>query len=157
MNFMKLAALACALVCHASAAEAATLSGSPAMALAAIAAAHSPRLSAAEKKAVAAFFSGKSVSLMGKIAITVDKIVCRVSNVDITSRSCELTFGNKTQSLTGREANELYATEAMAGVPSDGAAGSIHESLTRLNCTLDPQAIERKDGSGAECSYESPN
>ncbi|HWZ37560.1 MAG TPA: hypothetical protein VNY08_04590 [Bradyrhizobium sp.] len=158
MKITKLEALACALTfCLASAAEAATLSGSPAFALAAIAAAHSPTLSAAEKKEVAAIFNGKgSGSYKGKIVISADKIDCRISNVDITSRSCELTFGSKTASFTGREANELYSTEAMAGVPSDGAAGSIHEAVAKLKCTLDPKAIKQNDGSGADCSYEAP-
>jgi hypothetical protein len=158
MKITKLAALASALAfCLASAAQAASISGSPAFALAAIAAAHSPTLSAAEKKEVAAIFNGKgSGSYKGKIVITADKIDCRISNVDIASRSCELTFGSKTQSLTGREANELYATEVFAGVPSDGAAGSIHEAVAKLKCTLDPNAIKQNDGSGANCSYEAP-
>jgi|SRR5579871_730100 len=159
MNIVKRAALACALpFCLASAAEAATVTGSPALALAAIAAAHSPTLSAAQKKEVAAIFNGRGGgTYKGKIAVAADKIDCRISNVDIASRSCELAFGNKTPSITGRDANELYATEVFAGVPSNGAAGSIHEGLARLKCTLDPQAIRQKDGSGAECSYETPN
>jgi hypothetical protein len=41
----------------------------------------------------------------------------------------------------------------MAGVPADGAAGSIFESLSHLSWTLDPQAISEKAG-GAECTYE---
>ena len=89
-----------------------------------------------------------------KIVVTADKIVCRVSDVDIAARSCELTFGKRVKIIKGRAANELYATEAMAGVPPDGAAGSIFESLSRLNCTLDPTAIKAKDGSGATCTYE---
>src|ERR1700755_1349941 len=117
----------------------------------AIAAAHSPTLSAAERKEVATIFNGKGSGLhKGKIVVTADKIDCRISNVDIASRSCELTFGGKTQSLTGREANELYATEVFAGVPSDGAAGSIHEAVAKLKCTLDPNAIKQNDGSGAD-------
>jgi hypothetical protein len=157
MNLTIPAVLACALpFCLASAAKATSFSGSPAMALAAIAAAHSPTLSAAEKKAVAAIFDGKAAFTKGKIIIAVDKIVCRISNVAIASRSCELTFGKKAQSFTGREANELYATEVFAGIPSDGAAGSIYESLSKLKCTLDPNAIKQNDGSGADCSYEAP-
>lgn len=158
MKIMQLAGWACALPFGlASAAEAATMSGSPALALAAIMAAHSPTLSAAEKKEVAAIFNGKgSGTYKRKIVIIADKIDCRASNVDITSRSCELTFGSRKPSFTGREANELYATEVYAGVPSDGAAGTIHESLARLKCTLDPTAIRRNDGSGADCSYEAP-
>jgi hypothetical protein len=159
MQFTKLATLAAILpLAWVSAAEAASLSGSPAFALAAIVAAHSPRLSEAERKEIAAIFNGKGAGpYKGKITVTADKIDCRISNVDIASRSCELAFGNKTPSFTGREANELYATEVFAGVPSDGAAGSIHESLAKLTCTLDPQAIAQKDGSGAECSYEAGN
>jgi hypothetical protein len=150
--------LSCALTLSVSAAEAASLSGSPAFALAAVVAAHSPLLSGDQKKAIAAFFDGKAGgAYKGKINVDADKIVCRTSNVDITSRSCEVTFGKKTASFTGREANELYSTEAMAGVASDGAAGSIFESLARLKCTLDPEAIKQKDGSGAECSYEAAN
>lgn len=144
-----------ALLAGIPAASATGISGSPALALAAVAAAHSPLLSPADKNTVAAIFDGKGAGpYNGKITVIVDKIVCRIGNVDITARSCELTFGKKTQSLTGSEANELYATEAMAGVPSDGAAGSIFESLSRLKCTLDPVAIKRNDGSGAECSYD---
>ena len=85
-----------------------------------------------------------------KISVTADKIVCRVSNVDITARSCELTFKGSKQTITGRRASEIFATEAMAGVPSDGAAGSVSESLSKLNCTLDPAEIRQKAGGGAE-------
>ena len=136
-----------------AAAEAATISGSPALALAGVVAAHSPVLSPAEKKTVAAIFDGKGAGpYNGKITIAADKIICRAGNVDITARSCELTFGQKTLSFTGREANELYATEVFAGIPSDGAAGKAFESVAKLKCTLDPKAIAHNDGSGADCS-----
>jgi hypothetical protein len=157
MKIMKLAALACVLpFSFASAASAATtISGSPALALAAVVAAHSPLLSPAERKAVAAIFNGKAAGpYKDKITVTTDKIVCRAGNVDITARSCELSFGKKTETFDGREANELYATEVYAGVPSDGAAGKIFESVSKLKCTLDPKAIAQNDGSGADCSYE---
>jgi hypothetical protein len=45
----------------------------------------------------------------------------------------------------------------LAGVPSDGAAGSVFESLSNLSCTLDPKAIKQKDGSGANCSFDPGN
>jgi hypothetical protein len=140
------------------AALAGSASGSAALALAGVVAAHSPKLSPAEKKTVAAFFDGKTdVPYSGKIKAAADKIVCRTSNVDITARSCEVAFGGEKVSFKGREANELYATEAMAGVPSDGAAGSIFEGVSKLACTLDPTAIKDKSGGGAECSYEAAN
>jgi hypothetical protein len=50
-------------------------------------------------------------------------IVCRVGTVDIAARSCKLTFGPKTVNLNERTAQELYATMAEAGVPSESAAG----------------------------------
>ena len=131
-----------------------SVSGSAALALAGVVAAHSPKLSPAEKKSVAAFFDGTTdVPYTGKIRVAADKIVCRTGNVDITARSCEITFAGEKISFRGREANELYATEVMAGVPSDGAAGSSFESVTKLSCTLDPAAIKDKSG-GAECTYE---
>jgi hypothetical protein len=143
------------LVASTSAAFAGSVTGSAALALAGVVAAHSPKLSPAEKKAVAAYFDGKTdVPYSGKIKVAADKIVCRTSNVDITARSCEVTFAGEKVSFRGREANELYATEALAGVPSDGAAGSIFEGTSKLVCTLDPDAIKDKSGGGAECSYE---
>ena len=49
------------------------------------------------------------------------------------------------------------AALALAGVPSEGAAGSIFESLTKLDCTLDPAALKDKGGGGAACSYGPAN
>jgi hypothetical protein len=113
------------------------------------------QMPAAETRATLAMFAGKTiVSYTNKINLTANKIVCRTSNVDITVRSCELTFKNTRRTLTGREANEMFATLAMAGVPADGAAGSIFESLSKLSCMLDPKVIKQKAGGGAECSFE---
>jgi hypothetical protein len=144
----------------ASTAEAAsaTASGSAALALAGVVAPCSPLLSAGEKKAVAAFFAGDAnFATSKKISVTADKIVCRISDVDITARSCELTFKTTTHTVTGRKANEIYATEVFAGVPSDGAAGSIFESLSKLTCTLDPKELKDKAGGGATCSFDTGN
>jgi hypothetical protein len=139
----------------ATTASAGSITGSTALALAGVVAPYSPALSSDQKKAVAALFAGNSDSPgKGRILITADKIVCRTGNVDIAARSCQLTFGDSTRTLKGREANELFATQAMAGVPADGAAGSNFESVSKLSCTLDPQAIAEKKGDGAECSYK---
>jgi hypothetical protein len=141
-----------------TAAEAASVTGSAALAVAGVVAPASSLLSAAEKRAVATLFAGNAnITYPTTIAVKADKIVCRTSNVDLTARSCELTFGKTVKTINGRAANEVYATEAMAGVPSEGAAGSIFESLSKLNCTLDPKAIAGKDGSGATCSFELEN
>ena len=137
------------------AASAGSASGAAALALAGVVAPYSPSLSPAEKKAVAAFLAGQAGAPYSKtISVTADRIVCRASNVDITARACELTFGKTVMRSQGREASELYATQAMAGVPSDGAAGSIFESLSNLRCTLDPVQIKEKGGAGADCSYD---
>ncbi|MFB9265400.1 hypothetical protein ACFFWD_19960 [Bradyrhizobium erythrophlei] len=158
MRFGRLTILACSLsLASVSAASAATVSGSVALALAGVVAPHSP-LPAAEKKVIAKLFGGTSnVPYAKKITLTSDKIVCRASNVDITARSCELTFKGHTRTVKGREANEIFATEALAGVPSDGAAGSIFESLKNLSCTLDPKVIKDNAGGGADCSFEPGN
>jgi hypothetical protein len=143
----------------ATTALAGSATGSTALALAGVVAPYSASLTADQKKVVAALFAGNSdspgkSSTLGRILVAADKIVCRTSNVDIAARSCELTFGNSTRTLKGREANELFATQAMAGVPADGAAGSNFESVAKLSCTLDPRAIAEKRGDGAECSYK---
>jgi hypothetical protein len=156
MKLTRLTTLAFALLLvGGSAASAGTAGGSAA--LAGVVATYSPLLSAGEKKAVAAFFArNASFPYKNKISVTADKIVCRISNVDIAARSCELTFKKATHTIKGREANELYATEVFAGAPSDGAAGSIFESLSKLNCTLEA-GIKDKGAAGADCSYEPAN
>jgi hypothetical protein len=135
-----------------------TLTGPSALALAGVVALYSPLLTADEREAVSAFFVGQTgVRYAKKISVTADKIVCKVSNVDITARSCELTFKGAKQTITGRRASEIFATEAMAGVPADGAAGSMSESISKLNCTLDPAEIKAKAGGGATCAFETGN
>jgi len=137
-----------------SAASAASVTGQAALALAGVVALYAP-MPAANKKAVAALFKGDTnFPYTAKISVIAEKIVCRTSNVDITARSCEVTFKTSTKALKGREANELFATEAMAGIAAEGAAGSNVEGLSKLNCTLDPKVLKQKAGSGAECSYE---
>ncbi|WP_461357491.1 hypothetical protein [Bradyrhizobium sp. USDA 4454] len=159
MGLGRLTILASSLSLASTAAWAApaTTSGSVALALAGVVAPYSP-LPAKQKKAVATFFNGDSnVRISKKIVVTADKVVCRASNVDITSRSCALTFGSRTHTVKGREANAIFATVALAGVPSDGAAGTIYEALSKLSCTLDPAAIKDKAGGGADCSFEPGN
>ncbi|MGY8668119.1 hypothetical protein Q3C01_37940 [Bradyrhizobium sp. UFLA05-109] len=137
---------------------ASTISGSTALALAGIIAPLSPILASAEKKAIAMLFAANNdVPYKKPIVVTADRIVCRTGNVDITVRNCEVTFGKKVKTVNGSTANEVYATEALAGVPADGAAGSNFESLSKLSCTIDPNAIRQKDGSGASCTFQPGN
>jgi hypothetical protein len=134
-----------------------TATGPAALALAAVIGQHSPAVRAFDRRVVARLFRGNTsfgFTPNKKIAINADSVVCRVSNVDITSRSCDLKFGARRRTLTGREANEIGATAAAAGVPSEGAAGSSIESISNLRCTIDPNEIMQKAGGGAECSFE---
>jgi hypothetical protein len=136
-------------------AASASANGPAALALAGVVASHSPVLGSFGRRRVARLFNGNSIILFAntKISVVADSILCRTSTVDITSRSCELTFGAGKRTLKGREANELFATLAAAGVAPGGAAGSIVENVTMLACTLEPNEIEKKAGGGAECSF----
>lgn len=150
-------ALTLTVVCS-PAAFAGSASGSSALALAAVIAPYSPDLSPLDKVTVAALFDGETGKVAAKkISVTADKIMCRTSNVDLASRSCELTFKGGKHSLKGREASELFATMALAGIAPEGAAGSNIAGVSKLNCTLDIAAIKQKDGSGASCSFEAGN
>lgn len=145
-------------VAEASGATPAKVSGATALALAGVIAPLSPDLTGAERKALAMLFAATSdVPYKKPIVVTADRIVCRTGNVDITVRNCQVTFGKKTRTVNGSTANEIFATEALAGVPPDGAAGSNFESLSKLSCTIDPNAIRRKDGSGADCTFQPGN
>ena len=107
-----------------------TVNGPGALALAAVVAPRSPMLGAQDRAILMRLFGGHTnfrYPADRTILVSADKIDCRVSNVDIIDRSCELTFGSKSRTIRGRDANELLATLAMVGVPPDGAAGTIHE------------------------------
>ena len=149
--------LIAALFClGAPAAFAASASGPSALALAAAVGDRDPRLNAIQRLALEKLFDGRinfDFPSGQKIVVKADKIVCRVSNVAIADRSCELTFGPHVVNLAGRSANELYDAIAVAGVASDGAAGSIFEALRELECTVDPGLIRQKSGAGADCTF----
>jgi hypothetical protein len=132
-----------------------TASGPIAFALASVIASHSSVLSSYERRAMARLFGGNSISFPPNrtISVKADVVICRASNVDLTSRSCEATFGTGKRVFTGREANELHATLSAAGIASQGAAGSITASASNIVCTINPNEIRQKAGSGAECSF----
>jgi hypothetical protein len=149
--------LALTVVQNAAFASPGTTTGPTALALAAVIAQHSPSVRAFDKRVIARLFRGNTAfgfTPNKKISVDADSVVCRVSNVDITSRSCEFSFGSRKRTLTGREANEVGATMAVAGVPAEGAAGSSIEAISKLRCTIDPNEIMQKAGGGADCSFE---
>jgi hypothetical protein len=157
MKKLMISAVALAVVHSSASAAPGSATGPTALALAAVIAQHSPAVRAFDKRVIARLFRGNTrfgFTPNTKISVDADSVVCRVSNVDITQRSCELTFGTRKRTLTGREANEVGATAAAAGVPSEGAAGSSIESISKLRCTIDPNEIMQKAGGGANCNFE---
>ena len=157
MKKLMISAVALAVVQSSASAAPGSATGPTALALAAVIAQHSPAVRAFDKRVIARLFRGNTrfgFTPNTKISVDADSVVCRVSNVDITQRSCELTFGSRKRTLTGREANEVGATAAAAGVPSEGAAGSSIERISKLRCTIDPNEIMQKAGGGAQCSFE---
>jgi hypothetical protein len=158
MKRLAILALSCAIgyLAPVSAASAASASGPSALALAAVVAAHGSLLSAFDKRAMSRLFDGRSLIIprVKKITIAADSIICKMSDVDITARSCDLVFRTHKRTVTGRNANEVYGTLAIAGVAPEGAAGSIIASLKKLECTIDPMVIKQKAGGGADCTFE---
>ncbi|MGA7385303.1 MAG: hypothetical protein WBW81_11615, partial [Methylocella sp.] len=139
------------------AAFAGTIDGNGALALAALVAEHSPSVKASDKTVLAKFLNGQTNVAHPpnmKITVAAGAVTCRASDVDITQHSCDLTFAAKKVTMQGRRAHELYATLAEAGVPPDGAAGSIFEAVSNLDCTIDPGAVKQKAGDGAHCTFD---
>lgn len=144
------------LIALVQSAVAADTSGPAALALAAVIASHDTALSIQWRDVMAKLFNGQSnVSFPAgqTISIRAEKVVCRASNVAINQWTCALTFGGHAANISARLAHELYATVAEAGVPSDGAAGSMFEALTALDCTIDPNVLQQNGGGGASCTF----
>ena len=141
MKRLIIPALALTILQNAASAAPGTATGPTAIAQ------HSPTVRAFDKRVIARLFRG-NISHNTKIFVDADSVVCRVTDVDITSRSCDLSFGSRKRTLTGREANELPST------PSEGAAGPSTESVSKLRCTIDPNEIMWKTGGGATCTFD---
>ncbi|MFZ3234844.1 MAG: hypothetical protein WA184_05670 [Stellaceae bacterium] len=127
------------------------------MALAALVAERSPWLDQDAKRATAPVFDQSpdaGSASRRTIVISADAVSCRASNIDIAAHACELSFGGRVVALKGRAAHELFATIMEAGVPPEGAAGSVYESLVQLRCTIDPGDILQKSGAGADCTFQ---
>jgi hypothetical protein len=63
-------------------------------------------------------------------------------------------YASRGISLQGRHAHELFATILEAGMPGEGAAGTIYEALHNLTCTIDPPTIAGNSGAGADCTFD---
>jgi len=139
---------------------AAQSNGNAALALAAQIGAEDPALSAQQKLVLTYFLNSQTnVALpagVRSITVKADKITCRMGDVDIGLHACTLTFGAKTVTKSGAAGQMLQATMQENGVPSDGAAGTIYYTATRLACTIDATEVESHDGGGATCTFTSP-
>ena len=148
--------LAFAVSLVAQSALAGSMSGNGALSFAALVGQHSPSLTTAEKGLLLKYLHGHAETAYPKgltFSVKADAVSCRISNVDITSHSCDLTFGAKKVSIKGRLAHELYATLVENGVASDGAAGSIFEAVGAVECKINPADVASKGGGGATCDY----
>jgi len=144
------------LALGAQAANAANITGSVALSLAARVGDRSPLTSLRAKGLLGAYLDGRPAARYlgkGEVSVKADSIDCSVGNVDITAKRCALTFGANTNTIRGRDAQALYATLIEAGVPASGAAGSSHASLRNLVCTIDPAVVREEAGGGAMCSF----
>jgi hypothetical protein len=138
---------------------AAQSSGNGALALAAQIGAEDPSLSAQQKSVLASFLNSQTnVPLpagVRTITVKVDKISCRMGDVDIGLHDCTLTFGSQTITKSGTAGQMFLATMQENGVPSDGAAGTIFYNATAVTCTIDAAQVESHDGGGAKCTFAS--
>ena len=134
----------------------ATVSGPTALAVAAVVAQYSPVLNPGERKVIAGLFDGniRMSYPLKKLSVDADSVMCRLSNVAIADRSCEITFKKGKRSLKGHAANEVYATLASAGITAEGAAGSMIQNISKLSCTLNLGEIKQNAGGGADCSWQ---
>jgi hypothetical protein len=135
----------------------AAVAGNSELSLAALVGAHSPHLNGAEKALLGKYLDSHAKAptpRAKKIVVTAERVTCRISDVDVTYHACELDFGGKTVSFEGRKAHELYATLVENGAPSEGAAGSIYEGISKLDCAIEPAQVKEEAGGGASCSFK---
>lgn len=130
-----------------------TSGGSPGMAFAALMAQHAPTVSAANKWRLMQYLGNHSAGPAAPTLITVNAkgLQCLSGNVAENFHSCELDYGSSHLTITGRAANELYATAVENGVQPDGAAGKMGFVLKDLMCTVKPHDIGT--GGAVACSW----
>jgi hypothetical protein len=130
---MKRAGFSIAMVVFVTPAFGQGAQGSSALALAALVAEHDVAMAPGDRSIVAGLLAGQAplrYPVGRKIEVAAKSIMRRDSDMAIARRSCALTFGARAVELTGRLANELHATIAVAGMHPDEAAGSIYRRCT---------------------------
>ena len=155
MKVVTLSAALAAVLLTTGAAQAGSAGGFAALSLAEQVGLNSPAVSISHKIILTRFQNGNTTfaSSNAPFNVTASSIDCGASNVDITHYHCTLTFGSPTVELTGRAAQHLYATLVEVGVPGDGAAGTIHEGLSALTCTVKVGEVKDRAGGGASCNF----
>ena len=150
---LKPALVTLALLSITTAAHADTSGGSPGMAFAALVAQHSPTVSAANKWRLLQYLGNHSAGPGAPALITVNAkgLQCLSGNVAENFHSCDLNYGSSHLTITGRAANELYATAVENGVQPDGALGKMEFVLKDLTCTVKPHDIGT--GGAVSCSW----
>jgi hypothetical protein len=151
LDFRGTAILLSTLLLTSHGASAATASGSGALALAALVGAHAPGLIRHDRRTLEQLLEGHaSVPFPAnrKISVEAGAIDCTAGNVDITAHACKLTFGAETVHIGGRKAHELYATMVEGGISSEGAAGTLHETVSHWCAPSVRMRLRRKRGAG---------
>ncbi len=134
-----------------------TLSGSDALALAALVSQYSPLIPKAAKRALSNLLDGKlnfRFPANKKIRVEADSINCRADTAELTSYTCNLKFANRIALVKGRKAHELLATLIEAGTASHNEESTLHHALDHVSCEITPSEIQRKAGGGSECRFE---
>jgi cytochrome c oxidase subunit II len=134
-----------------------TLSGSDALALAALVGQYSPLIPKTAKRALSNLVDGRlnfRFPAKKKIPIEADSINCRAGAAGLASYACDLKFANKSVVIHGRKAHELVATLIEAGTASHQEEGTLHHALNHLSCEITPSEIQHKVGGGSECRFE---
>jgi hypothetical protein len=148
--------IAVALIFVGQSAWAGAMTGNGALSFAALIGQHAPQLDQEQKGLLLNYLNGEAEAKFpegGAFSVKADSVTCRISNVDITFHSCDLTFGATNVTIKGRVAHELYATLIENGVPGDGAAGSNYEAIGALDCTINPGEVASRGGGGAKCDF----
>ncbi len=150
---LKQALTTLALFCLPTLAQADTSGSSPGMALAALMAQHAPTLSAANKWRLMQYLGNHNAGpgAPALITVTAKGLKCLSGNVAENFHECELNYVTSHLTITGRAANELYATAVENGVQPDGAAGKMEFVLRDLTCTVKPHDIGT--GGAVACSW----
>lgn len=132
-----------------------TMGGEPALAFAALVGHYSPGLTAAQKHILFRFLGGQTAFASSNATITfqVDEVQCRQGHVELQEHSCRITYGGAVTTLGGEEGAGILAEMIVAGVPGQGAAGSMYVDAQMITCTLDVAELKSPDGGGASCTY----